>query len=566
VSKYAIDDDSSWKFKDLKTKSFTPFLLNTNLNIGFNRNATIWCIYSLKNNTANNQNTWIVFDNNHIDSLVCYDQKNIKILGDRTKYSSRFMEGQCFEIYLKPYENKQIIIKLKKQISFFEFTSYLENEKKLEFKSFKDISLLSFFFGVILLLLLFNSILFIVTKKKIYFFYILYSLLTTFYISISTSYLKNYIFTDFLYFSELRIYISCFWFVSLSIFITYFLDLKINQPKSYKIIYSCNCIIISSIIITLFLLYFDYLLLIQFFFIITYSLFAALFLLLTIASMYHIRINDKNGIYIIFAFLPQFIWGSFFLIKSFGFISNSYHYDWLVFISLYEVMLFGYVLTKNYFETFQKNNELILEVISEKEKSIELITQVQIRERRTIANIIHDNLGSKIAYVLQLLQLNNIVLANETIMELALDIREISHKILPKSLDEGAFLDSVNSHVEIINISFKTINIEFFSYDFPEKINEPWIYDLYLIVVEIINNSIKHGQSTKIIIEFYGYNDDYQFQFTDDGVGFDINNYSQGFGLENIQKRVANHNGIYEINSFINQGTILQINLPKSNN
>lgn len=563
-SKYVIDSNSSWKINDLYKKSFIPFKTNSNLNIGYNKNATIWCLFTFKNKTPKHQNAnWLVFDNNHIDSLVFYDQNRILFLGDRTKFSSNFLDGQCFKIILKPNESREIMVKLKKTISFFEFSYYIEKEEVLQFNSLRKITFSSFFLGAIFILLLFNSVLYFITKNKLYLLYILYSLLTTLYISISTSYLKNYIFIDFLYFSELRIYASCLWFVSLSLFITFFLDLKTNQPIKYRIIFISNIFIISAIIVSLFLLHINILHPLQLLFSLTYLSFVIIFIFLAIATISHFRIDKKNSIYILLAFFPQFVWGTFFLINSFGFISNNYHYDWLVIISLYEVMLFGYVLTKSYLITFRKNNELILEVISEKEKSFQLITQVQIRERRTIANIIHDNLGSKIAYVLQLMQLNNITQASDNIRELAIDIREISHKILPKSLDEGALLDSIQSHIDIMNISFNSLKIELFNYDFPENIEEIWIYDLYLMTVEVINNSINHGQASNILIEFYSYPDNYQFQFTDDGVGFDVKNSFQGFGLENIEKRVINYNGIFEINSSVNQGTIIQISIPK---
>ena len=113
-SKYAIDKSSSWKKKELINKAFIPLNTNRNLNIGYNKNATVWCLFTFKNKTAIHQNTtWLVFNNNHIDSLVFYDKKNIQILGDRTQFSSRFMEGQCYKISLKPNQQKQIIVKLR---------------------------------------------------------------------------------------------------------------------------------------------------------------------------------------------------------------------------------------------------------------------------------------------------------------------------------------------------------------------------------------------------------------------------------------------------------------------
>jgi signal transduction histidine kinase len=563
-SKFAIDKSSSWKKKDLITKKFVSFEINRNLNIGYNKNATVWCLFTFKNKTATYQNTtWLVFDNNHIDSLVFYDKNRIQILGDRTTFTSRFMEGQCFKITLKPYESKQIIVKLKKGISFFDFSYYLEKESTLEFNSIQKITFISIFFGAILILVSFNSVLYFITKNKLYLLYILYSVLSTLYISISTSYLKNYVFTNFLYFSELRIYLTCLWFFSLSLFITYFLDLKNNQPNKNRIIFGCNILIFTAIIATLFLLYFDLVQYIRYFFIITYISFIIIFLLLATSAIYHIRIHKKNGVYILIAFLPQFVWGTYFIMISFGLFLNTFHYDWAVFISLYEVFLFGYVLTKNYIETFQKNNALNLEILTEKENSIKVITQVQIRERRNVANIIHDNFGSKIAHVLQLFKLNNTALAHINIQELAADIREISHQILPKSLDDGALLDSLKSQIFITNKGLPHLKIELFAYDFPENINEIWVYDMYLIALELINNAVKHGKSHRITIEFYSYSDNYQFQFTDDGIGFNSSKTQKGFGLENIEKRILNYKGIFEINSVLNQGTIIQISIPK---
>ena len=66
-----------------------------------------------------------------------------------------------------------------------------------------------------------------------------------------------------------------------------------------------------------------------------------------------------------------------------------------------------------------------------------------------------------------------------------------------------------------------------------------------------------------LTIEFYGYSKNYRFQFTDDGVGFNSQETPKGFGLENIEKRIHNFNGIFEINSVENEGTIIQLSIPK---
>ena len=563
-AKFAIDKNSTWKNNSLKHKSFYPFNKSQNLNIGYNKNATVWCWFKIKNiDSLKTKKTWLCFDNNHIDSLVVFDGIKERILGDRTHFSSPFIDCQSFEISLNPNQSKTFLVKVKKGISFLEFTYRFEDENILRQQSSLKIAIISFFLGFLFLLVLFNSILFYISKKKLYAYYILYSILTAIYIMISSNYAKHILFTSFLYFSEFRIYSASLWFISLSVFLTHFLGLKKAQPVKYKFINILNITNLFIIFLTIILLVLKQLNPLKLFLIIGYINFLIIIILIIWATITHFKMDRKLSTYVLIAFFPQFVWGAGIILKSFQIIPKNLHEDWLVIISLYEVFLFGYVLTKNYLDTFQKNKELIVEITIEKEKSIEAITQVQIRERRNIATIIHDDLGSKIAYIQQLLELEKIDVAQKSVQELANDIREVSHQILPKSLDDGALFASIQNQIATLNFGLKHSKIELFEYDFPKKIDEIWIHDMYLITLEIINNALKHGKSNTICIELFGYPNYYLLQYTDDGVGFDSKMTPKGFGLENIEKRVLFYKGTFEINSILYQGTIVQISIPK---
>ena len=104
--------------------------------------------------------------------------------------------------------------------------------------------------------------------------------------------------------------------------------------------------------------------------------------------------------------------------------------------------------------------------------------------------------------------------------------------------------------------------IELYNYNFPEIVQEEWIYDVYLIILELINNASNHGKAQAVMVEFYAYPTHYLVQITDDGVGFNSEQIPFGFGLENSQKRIQNYQGSFEITSTLNQGTVVQINLP----
>ncbi|MDQ0968891.1 signal transduction histidine kinase [Flavobacterium sp. W4I14] len=565
VSSYAIDQNSSWTSETLQQQKFQPFKQNSKVNIGYNKDAAVWCRFIIKNiNTSKSTKTWLCFNNNHIDSLSLYDGRLVKTIGDRTVGRSPFIETLAFELNLQPGEEKLLWVRVKKETSYLDFSYSLEDQAYLESKSSQKTALTSFFIGMVFLLLMINGILFFMTNNKLYGYYIGYSILTVFYTAITTNFAKHVLFPGFRFFSEGRVYTGALWYIALSIFLGYFLKLKENQPVKHKLIIVLGGINFLLILISISLLVFYKGFEFRYFFVLGYIIFLASIVVLFWAALTHLKIEKTQAIYALLAFAPQFVWGACLILKTFEIIPKSLGDNWMLFIGLYEVFLFGYVLSRNYIDIFLKNNELMQQVIYEKESSLRAISEVQLRERRNIANIIHDNVGSKIAHIIHLFDMKNAELAKQTINELAEDIREISHKILPKALDEGALISSLQSQISSLNAGLTDAKIELFCYDFPDKIDEKWIYDLYLIALEVINNAIKHGNAELITIELYKYPKNYHFQFTDDGLGFDLQKTSRGFGLENIEKRVNYYKGNFEISSVKNEGTIIQINIPSN--
>jgi signal transduction histidine kinase len=549
----------------LQKQKFLPFKQHSKVNIGYNKDAAVWCRFIVKNiNTSQSTKTWLCFNNNHIDSLSLYDGRLIKTIGDRTVGQSPFIETLAFELNLQPGEEKLFWVRVKKETSYLDFSYSLEDQAYLESKSSQKTALTSFFIGMVFLLLMINGILFFMTKNKLYGYYIGYSILTVFYTAITTNFAKHVLFPGFRFFSEGRVYTGALWYIALSIFLGYFLKLKENQPVKHKLIIVLGGINFLLILISISLLVFYKGFEFRYFFVLGYIIFLASIVVLFWAALMHLKIEKTQAIYALLAFAPQFVWGACLILKTFEMIPKSLSDNWMLFIGLYEVFLFGYVLSRNYIDIFLKNNELMQQVIFEKESSLRAISEVQLRERRNIANIIHDNVGSKIAHIIHLFDMKNAELAKQTINELAEDIREISHKILPKALDEGALISSLQSQISSLNAGLTDAKIELFCYDFPDKIDEKWIYDLYLIALEVINNAIKHGNAELITIELYKYPKNYHFQFTDDGLGFDLQKTSRGFGLENIEKRVNYYKGNFEISSVKNEGTIIQINIPSN--
>ena len=89
---------------------------------------------------------------------------------------------------------------------------------------------------------------------------------------------------------------------------------------------------------------------------------------------------------------------------------------------------------------------------------------------------------------------------------------------------------------------------------------------VFRIIQECLQNIIKHSNANEVAVCFSYHDSDLIIKITDDGQGFDksllINNDVKGLGLQNIIKRAEVINGTAEIESSVNQGTIVTITTP----
>lgn len=561
IASYFIDSNSSLSTSELSFENFTPLKRAKNINVGYNDNAAVWCSIRIKNKLPKEQVIWLCFDNNHLDSLQLFDKNVTYLLGDRTRNKSPFLTTQAFKVSLYPNQEKQLLIRLKKGISFMDFSYQLRSEEELTNSTKKNMFFVSFLLGIIFLLVVFNSILYLINKQKLYILYITNSILTAFYVLITTGMAKFFILPHFLFFSEMRIYTASLWFVNLTLFIAYFLELNKTQKTKYKLILILNGLNLLIIVATISMVASKNTQYLNLFSVLGYLNFIGVILITLWATIRNLKINRSNSIFVLFAFLPNFIWALSIILKALKIIPKEIHSDWLAIISIYEVLLFGYILTRNYFETFQKNNLLNKDIIHQKEVAISSVTIAQIKERSQIANVLHDKFGSQLSHISHLFELQKHDLAHQNIQEITKELRGFSHQIMPKSLEEGNLISALQSHIMTINN--ENSKIELFEFDFPEILDKQLAYNIYLISLEIISNALKHAKSLEVILEFYKYPDSFVFQFTDNGKGFNTNSIPKGFGLNTIESRILAMKGSFELNSQLEEGTVIQIVVPR---
>jgi signal transduction histidine kinase/ligand-binding sensor domain-containing protein len=87
-------------------------------------------------------------------------------------------------------------------------------------------------------------------------------------------------------------------------------------------------------------------------------------------------------------------------------------------------------------------------------------------------------------------------------------------------------------------------------------------YELYLIVKELINNTAKYAKATEIFIQLSIEENDLNFLYKDNGIGFDRKNHANGNGIVNIGNRSKNLKGELIFESSIGHGTTVNLKFP----
>ncbi len=198
--------------------------------------------------------------------------------------------------------------------------------------------------------------------------------------------------------------------------------------------------------------------------------------------------------------------------------------------------------------------------------------ELQEKERTEFAADLHDGLG----HLISAIQLNlsaitvedernqNIVQnASKIINTAAVEVRQISHRIMPQSLIELGLVASIHELVNRIEVAQK-LHIEFNCMNNFDEIKKDFQIAIYRIVQETLSNMIKHAEASIIKIDLKRDKDVLILEITDNGKGFEEKNLtlSDGIGWQNIRSRVGLFKGTLTVNSKPKMGSQLLMKFP----
>ena len=238
----------------------------------------------------------------------------------------------------------------------------------------------------------------------------------------------------------------------------------------------------------------------------------------------------------------------------------------LVFLFLF-VIIYQRRMIKNQVELRQLQDEKQVDLLN-------AVFETQETERKRLAEDLHDSVGQVLSAIkLNLHRLEKVnefdnpkplladtrKLTDECIQE----IRNIIHNVLPPVLTDFGLIDAVQALCTKMgeNTDIKiTFTKKLADERFPAEIE----LSLYRIAQELFGNAVKHSGATSIHLLLTKEDGWLVMSFSDNGIGFNMDNVKQGFGLKNLQSRVQLINGKIHIYSKPQNGslTTIKVQLP----
>lgn len=222
------------------------------------------------------------------------------------------------------------------------------------------------------------------------------------------------------------------------------------------------------------------------------------------------------------------------------------------------------------------NQQKTLRVLQEKNQSKLLNATLDGREteRKEIAQTLHDSVSALLSSAnmhLQVVKKKSTGAAVELeksqriIDEASGKVRDLSHKLISAVLLKFGLEHAVYDMCE--KYSNQDLEFELESEDKIPRFEQGFEIKIHNIIEECINNIMKHSKASEASVMLLLTNNTLHVTIKDNGVGFDASKISpsSGIGLSQIKARIENMEGVFDIDSKINHGTTIAMQVPVEN-
>ncbi len=188
------------------------------------------------------------------------------------------------------------------------------------------------------------------------------------------------------------------------------------------------------------------------------------------------------------------------------------------------------------------------------------------KEKNRIAIELHDGIGGQLSgikhFVSSLPKNNETAVLQKNISTVSKEVRLLSHTLSSNYSLQQSFKNLLKTLQHQYENHF-TIEVSLFPEEAIENIaNEQKLF-LYRTIQELINNTYKYAKANLVTISIT-ISDEIVLILEDNGIGFETKNTFNGIGLENIKERVSTLKGTFVLDSVLERGTSIIIEIPNT--
>lgn len=213
----------------------------------------------------------------------------------------------------------------------------------------------------------------------------------------------------------------------------------------------------------------------------------------------------------------------------------------------------------------KRNQQHVLSL--EREREIEVskaLMDGEEQERLRIARDLHDGLGGMITGIkmkldskARLTNDSDLLKTVEQLDTVLADLRRTARNLIPENLMKYGLEDALKDFCQSINTS--ETQISFYCNDLSGITDKNTQLILYHVMLELVNNAIRHAEATNILLQCTLEGDLLLIDVEDNGKGFDMQTTKRNMGLNNIEMRVKYLDGKMNIDSRPGKGTTTTI-------
>jgi signal transduction histidine kinase len=203
------------------------------------------------------------------------------------------------------------------------------------------------------------------------------------------------------------------------------------------------------------------------------------------------------------------------------------------------------------------------------------LVAAQEQERQTLSRELHDQVGQALTAIkMDVARAEQALAPSQTDIierlrrarqgaEETLEIiRRLSMLLRPSMLDDLGLSAALGWYAKQFSAS-AAMRVSLNDDGSADQLPDAHKISLYRIVQEALTNCARHSEARSIQIKLGSAEDRYEVRIDDDGKGFVPSHEVRGIGLIGIEERVAEMDGILEVNSTPGAGTHIFVSIPR---